>query len=299
MRIPHLLSLALVPFIFLPSKGQDTTQGQGNEKALSFGLNAGLRTAWTSSGSLKSFQERNPNSDLLNRDLSHYKNTSNKGTMTTPELSLSFGKGICEKEEGLGNLNPRLRIGLSFFSGAGVESTVSSGATARVDTLRSNTSDRELYVDSLHSERYSMSRRSDHLRLSASLLLGTAPEARWSFYGGLGLKAGISFNNRTRIFYSETGRKTLTSKDGSTYRSKGFEHLDGERETFRNKPGFGASAYLPIGVDLRLGKDGTFLEGFHLFYQASPAMNLTYSKETGSLFNPSLTHGLGLRYRWG
>jgi hypothetical protein len=72
-----------------------------------------------------------------------------------------------------------------------------------------------------------------------------------------------------------------------------------ESERFNNQTSFGLLAYLPLGLDFRLGKNQEFWKRLHLFYEISPGLNMTFIPELNTATNIAIRNGLGLRVSWG
>jgi hypothetical protein len=68
-----------------------------------------------------------------------------------------------------------------------------------------------------------------------------------------------------------------------------------EIEEFPNKNNFGFSAYIPLGINLRLGNKIEFWKKVNLFYEIRPNINITYVPELRTVTNAFLQVGCGFR----
>jgi hypothetical protein len=162
------------------------------------------------------------------------------------------------------------------------------------DTLISTQTGDAYYVDSVDAKNLNMSYTADQLRLDGSLIFRTDPAARWSLHAGIGLSAGMSMNAQTEILYMHKKYTEMQFVEFSN--GDGFYDTDNfESENFRNKPSFGFSAYVPMGIDFRMGNKREFWKHTHLFYEMGPGVNVTVIPEMRTLTNMSLRHGFGLR----
>ena len=67
-----------------------------------------------------------------------------------------------------------------------------------------------------------------------------------------------------------------------------------ESETIINKRNIAMSAYVPLGLDFRIGKNNKFFNHIHLFTEFRPTVNVTSVPEMGNFFayGYQLTSGL-------
>jgi hypothetical protein len=69
------------------------------------------------------------------------------------------------------------------------------------------------------------------------------------------------------------------------------------QKAFRKKQ-YDFGAYLPLGVDFRIGNKRDFWKRIHLFYEARPSINMTAIPELRTITNASIFHGLGVKVKW-
>ncbi|HIA37638.1 MAG TPA: hypothetical protein EYN89_13130 [Flavobacteriales bacterium] len=244
-------------------------------------------------GSLTDFRMLAPQSVLLNSDFSDY--SSSSLYESTQAHSMMMGLKFRVKEDPSKESNSQLRIGLSYFSGTTRGFFYKDSERKTFDTLVSNQTGQVYYIDSITSESTSMDYSSEQLRFEGSLLFSTDQAARWSFFTGIGFSAGISINTQTDVNKLIT---TYQEINGKTYYNGENLNSSSERdnEQFRNKGNFGASAYIPIGIDFRIGKKGELCKRTHLFYELRPNINITSIPELRTYANTNIQHGIGLKF---
>ncbi len=242
-------------------------------------------------GSLDDFRKLAPQSQSLKRDYDKYQRTSYYSSNSTGFFSQAIGIDL----KGRGNnASPLLRLGIIFSGGTALAENLNLNERFPYDTLVSAQTGQVFYRDSTFSETVDMTYTSQQLMLDAALIWRTNSEARWSLYGGVGLSAGVSYNNVTRIVTSQY----------SDIPSPGFYNPSDddiqrrpEGETIKNDPGFMAHAYLPIGVDFRLGNK-PFWQRLHVLYELRPGFTFQDIPEIKLYVSPTLAQVFGLRVVW-
>lgn len=249
--------------------------------------------------SLADFKKLAPESVLLNNNFSGYKTRSGYASAGNTMFSVLLGVRFLDKNKNTYKANPILRIGISYFTGAQLSGTIFSEEKKTFDTLRSATTSETVYIDSTHTKEYGMNYSSEQLRLDASLLFSTNPSARWKFYSGIGITTGLSFNAQTIIYYSESESKEMRNANEPTY-GYGYSSYGTSittSETIKNKGNFAMSAYIPLGVDFRIGRR-EFWKRTHLFYEFRPSINYVSIPELQTIVNAHLVQGLGFKVTW-
>ena len=69
-------------------------------------------------------------------------------------------------------------------------------------------------------------------------------------------------------------------------------------EYYKNKNNFGFSAYIPMGIDFRIGRKRKFWKQIHLFLELRPGINGTSIPELRTIVNSSMQYGFGLKVSW-
>ena len=253
--------------------------------------------------SLSDFKQLAPTSVLLNE----FPNSSIQGGKSLNSnqfYSLLIGLQLKNKSNASYKGSPILRLGISSGYSTTISNSYQLQTSARYDTITFSQSGTTLFIDSTFSEYNSMNYSAHQIKLNASLNFTTKPEKRWSLFGGIGLAAGVSVDAKTDVYRSinrnvgiAVGQQINSPYSYNTNMSNGyFTGADWKYETFKNKTNTTLSAFLPIGVDLRLGKLRDFYKKIHLFYEFRPTVTYTFVPELRSFCNLSLQHSLGIRY---
>ena len=253
-----------------------------------------------SNGTLAEFKTLAPESVLLNNDMTGFSQRNGFMSTGTSVFSVMLGIQFSDKQKTIYKANPLLRIGISYFSGTSLTNSLFKEVRRPYDTLTSTQTGQTIYIDSVTTERYRMNYLSDQIRIDGSLIFRTNPEARWSWYAGIGISAGLSINAKTEISYDTEGVKETSSSSGGTSHSfEGYFGSDNRKvEFFRNKNNFGVSTYIPMGVDFRIGKKSEFWKMTHLFYELRPGINITSIPELRTMTNAYFQQGIGVRVSW-
>ena len=245
---------------------------------------------------LDDFMKLAPNSKLLKNDFSQYEQYQSFGYNSSSMLSVNMGIHFGNKQGTTYRPNPLLRVGFTYFNSSVLSTYLSNTQTVRADTLLSNQTGQAVYVDSTINRSYNMQYSSDQLRLDVSLNFRTDPAARWSFYSGIGLAAGVSLRATTSIYYSTYA--SLQSNSNYYYPYVDSYNDSFTSEVLQNEMNFGFNAYVPLGLDFRMGKKRPFWKRTHLFYEVRPGVNFTSIPELSTMANVSVQHGLGIRINW-
>lgn len=265
-------------------------------------IQAGISHGGDVTGTFSDFQKLAPNSALLKNDFTDYEWWDRSTYQSSSEIfSLLLGIQFSNKEKAAYKTNPKLRLGLTYLSESGISGSLTRFRTQTIDTLSSDQSDREVYVDSVNSSNYNMNYDYEQLRLDASLLFRTNPEQRFSLFAGIGMTAGISINSGTEIIHYKSTRTELRDPN-SIYHSSytNLSSMDSERqsENFQNQTNYGFSAYVPLGIDFRMGNKREFWKRLHLFYEARPGISFIAIPELETITSTTVQQGLGVRVSW-
>jgi hypothetical protein len=252
------------------------------------------------SGALTDFKALAPQSVLLNKDFTGYSSYNRAGLSGNTMYSVMLGIQFSDKQKTTYKSNPRLRLGINYFSGTTLTGNLFEGDRKTYDTLTSTQTGQTVYIDSVTRRSSRMNYSSEQLRFDGSLIFRTNPEARWSLFTGIGITAGLSINAHTDIYYSKYDMTVARYSNGNSFSSSYSSNSEGniKTERFRNKNNFGLSTYIPMGIDFRIGKKREFWKRTHLFYELRPGINITSIPELRTITTASLQHGLGLKVSW-
>lgn len=236
--------------------------------------------------SIANFKTLNPQSVLLNTDFSTYNSSTGEasimGQAFIANVALTKIKSDNPEKKAVG----QLRLGLSY-QGTTISNSLSKTDRMPYDTLTSSQTGQTVVLDSVKRYNYNMNYTTQEVRLDVSYIYRTNPSARWSVYGGAGIEVGKSIISYSTIFYSE-GTSTQGMMNNSNYSSStsGKNKIE---ERFINKSGFGYAAYMPLGLDFRIGQKREFFKQLHLFVEMRPYINYMNIPEIGSF------GGLGMK----
>lgn len=145
-----------------------------------------------------------------------------------------------------------------------------------------------------------------HLQLQTDFVFRFFPDERLSFYSGIGAGLGISFDNSITISkntwrYNEVVFQQQSSDSASPPINSAIQFVTYDdykpenTESFRIKSATSLFVYVPVGIDLSLGKS-EFWAKHHLFYEGQLTLRFSdsYLGEKSTLFR--LRHGLGYRF---
>jgi hypothetical protein len=259
-----------------------------------FYVQLGLHTQFEQNGTLEDFRFLAPRSDLLMGDFTGYDQSSGNITSTTSIFSMKLGLDFANKDKTAYRKNPQLRLGLSYFTGSGISGGLTRTDRKPYDTLTSGQTGQAYCVDSVSTKTYYLNYTSQQIRFTASVNFRTNPQARWSLYAGIGISAGMSLHTETDISYINDKYTEVLFENGNNYTTMPWQP-ENKTQSFGNRNNFGFSAFIPMGIDFRLGKKNEFWKHIHLFYELGPGLNINVIPELGAITNASLQHGLGLK----
>lgn len=264
-----------------------------------FYVQPGLVLQGNTNANLADFQKMAPQSSILKTDLSGYNKSGGFGFDADAMLTVLMGIQFSDKQRTAYKKNPLLRVGVSYLSGGIINGYFNQDMTKPYDTLTSSQTGQVVYRDSIINRSVSMNYRSQQIRLDASFIFRTNPEARWSLYAGIGLTAGVSLNASTNISYSSSNTISSDNNSNGVFFGGYYSGPSNYRtENHKNSTNLGASVYIPMGVDFRLGRKREFWKRTHLFYEARPGINMNSIPELGTILNATVQQGLGLRVSW-
>jgi hypothetical protein len=247
-------------------------------------------------GTIAEFQKLAPGSELLKADFTGYNQYNDYISSVNGMFAVNLGFRFGNSARTAYKKNPLLRLGFSYFNTTDLANNLSQTTTFRSDTLVSTGSGQVYYIDSTIYRSYNMRHTSDQLRLDVSLIYRTDPKARWQFYGGVGLTAGASLKSYTTIDYMVGSN--LESVNYYFYPIYSDQVSDYKNEYFRNSADFGMSAYVPLGLDFRMGKKRAFWKRTHLFYEVRPGASFSSIGDLSTFANISVQQGLGIKVNW-
>lgn len=262
-----------------------------------YSIQTGLFGGSPANSSLADFYILAPNSVLLNSNLIPEPNTyyphhyaSRPNTMFSAMLGFQFS----DKQKTKYNKNIQLRVGITYSHNSVLSGGLFNTERKTFDTLTSSQTGASTYLDSVITKSLNMNYSSEQLRLDGALIFSTNTDARFSLFSGIGLTAGFSFNSKTTIKYNT--HYQIENRVPNDY----TRHIDSfsgssETEVISNKNNFGFSAYIPLGVNVKLGYKTEFWKKVNLFYEIRPSINITYIPELRTVTNSFVHFGGGFK----
>lgn len=277
-----------------------TTSGVKRFRINEFQLLTGTFLSNDYSVTLDEFRQLAPNSEVLKSNFAGYSSYNGANFMSNRRSTFSalLGIQLSNKDKSGYMDNPLLRVGVSYISGQSFSRTYYNSQRKAFDTFISSQTGEMIFRDSVDSHSAGMTYSSDQLRIDASFIYRTNPQARWSLSAGFGVSAGVSISARTRVYEYNGSYTEIRYPNYQSYSSYYFMHSSGEEQEYRNKANFGASAYIPLGVNFRIGKNREFWKRVNLFYEMRPGISISSVPELRTETAASMQQGLGLRVTW-
>ncbi len=300
MNLPNILQVAFLLSCYSSLQAQEEQAKKIKRVSVhDFYFQPGLLGQANAIGELSDFKTLAPQSVLLKNNVSDFQQSSGFNYDASTMLSVMLGLQFSDKQKTRYKPNPLLRLGFSYFSATNVTAGLYKETRKPYDTLTSAQTGQVTYIDSVTTRSYNMNYASQQLRLDGSLIFRTNPESRWSLFAGIGITAGLSINANTTISYSKYDISQIRYADETPPSSSSYYNSNnGKTENYRNKTNFGFSAYIPAGVDFRIGKKREFWKRTHLYYELRPGINTIAIPELRAITGASFQQGIGLRVSW-
>lgn len=173
--------------------------------------------------------------------------------------------------------------------------------TVRIDTLyQASTGAIYGFIDSTERFYTNGYYRATTLKVDVSHVWSTGWDRRFNLYTGIGVNAGVNLAPKTQIVSNRWSSAELIDADGQVISSTGTYNssVDFQRETYYNKTGWTAAAYLPIGWDFRVGQKREYLKNLHFFSEIRPTLNYVRVPETRGYLFPTIQSTMGLKWCW-
>jgi hypothetical protein len=219
-------------------------------------------------------------------DFSSGENMNSSGIVSV-KLGLNFGSQDGTKRKFL----PQLRLGLSYSGSTLFDGYMSYEKRTPYDTLISVHNGDQYFIDSVTRYDLNMSYKYEQLRLDAACIFRTPETHKFTLYGGIGINGGVLMNPRTTISHSRSSY--IDNMFNYDFSDSKYENL--MDETTGNKWGYVFAAYVPLGMDLQLGRKNEFMKHIHLFYEMNFGLNFTHIPELKTYTNMSMSHAFGIR----
>ncbi len=274
-------------FILAIGTGVYSQEKSPKLRVTEFYLQHGLMHQLPEHGTITDFRTLAKGSVILGQDLSGFSESRfdlmnrRSNSLLAVQLGLQFAK----------RSNPLFRVGFNYFSSSFISGSLRKTDSYITDTLVSTQTGAQQVVVTTDSKSVRMNQTSQQFRFDAALLFRTNTSARWSLYSGIGVTFGYAFNTKTRIQFEEN-KSESNGNSAYYYPILGSTDIN---EVYRNRNFSTFSAYLPLGVDFRIGKKREFWNRLHLFGEFRPSLNYAKIPELRRILNPATTQTLGIK----
>jgi len=276
----------IVPVI--NSTGQTTNAVPPRVEVKEVSVMGGFMVLPSYGNTITMFNQLAPNSNLLSLDLSEFTESSEFPVHTLGVFNTAFSLKFNAKD-GSEKRNPLLRLGITYQGGRLLDKSMKYETRTPYDTLTSNQTGTEVYVDSVYSNTIDMKYRTSQVMADIAVIWRSNPDFLLSLYGGLGFAGGISFDNRTII----SGWESNYISNGGGYGDRSGE----SREVFRNKSAYSALAYLPIGAGIRMSKSG-FWQNIVFGVEMRPGISIISIPELETYISAVFPVSFGCKVSW-
>ena len=235
-----------------------------------------------------------PGSTLLAVDLSDHSFSNNTYVEGTGLFDMAISLHPWQKDAGHG---PELRLGLLYGGRAYQGAQFYRIDRTPYDTLTSNQTGEQYFVDSVNSSTYWINSSSERFGLNSSLLWRTS--GRWSIYGGVGIAGGLLVNARTEVWHDlYSGVSGQVDQYANAPYGYGPSHgYAATGENFRNGTGWWLAFYTPVGLDFQIARTSPFWSRVHLFTEVRPQVAFQGSPELGTSTGFGVQSVFGVRFR--
>lgn len=285
-----LLMLCLVSLAF--AQAQTLTTPPVKRVAVSnVSIQTGFIYTQETTSNLEDYKTLAPQSHLLQQDFSSFSSISYQPLTTSPYISVCMGLQFGDKQKTTYKKNPILRLGLTYLGGKTMYSIKNKVETYAYDTLVSLQTGQQYFIDSVSYRQIRTHYSYEQLLIDAALLYRTNPSARWSLSIGVGGMARFSLKANANISYSKS--EQVSTPRGINFYSQyyGFS----QSEILKSNTNMGLSAYIPMGIDMRIANKNTFWNKIHLFYEVRPTIGVLKIQQLPTIVQSSIQQGFGIK----
>jgi hypothetical protein len=193
----------------------------------------------------------------------------------------------------------QVRVGLLYSGGSWLRTGGFREVKTRLDTLTSPNTGASVYHDSIYRREIFMNYRSERIMLDVMLVVPLFTGTRIFPYWGVGVTGGSTFNNFTIIQDKETIKKEYNSSphSGSSnpFYSYGPSNGVDRQETVKNKSTLVTAFYVPMGLDLTIGKNHPILKRISLIAEIKAGIQSVFIPELYTIHKGFMQSSFGLR----
>jgi hypothetical protein len=249
--------------------------------------------------SIRDFRVLAPGATVLQEDFP-LPNLHRMGMNTNPFFAMHtyFHPFAQKKTESIRRV--QLRAGIFYAANSWLRLYGYDRSEVRIDTLASSATSNVVYLDSIYERNLQIDYRSERIMLDLMAIVPVFSGTRIFPYWGIGLSAGATFNNRTQVSDYERIREVYTEKaipfqsnDVYTYNFWGHS---GNVETFRNKPAFVSAFYIPLGIDLKIGRKHPVLKRISLIAEVRVGIQSIFIPELYAIHKGFMQNAFGFRF---
>jgi len=194
--------------------------------------------------------------------------------------ALSFSVGIPLKIFKTEKFKNVLRFGYDGLGKIGLGSGIYEENRVRLDSTYYQQYNASLVKDSVYVDQNGALITGKIHQIKLDMLFRFRPDKRFAFYSGIGMGVALTANRKVDVVKSKGSYSEVTSfivdssassgqnsnyTNGNSYYHHQYEEEEVARESFKLKNGYSFFAYVPFGVDWRIGNKSKVLKRFHLF----------------------------------
>lgn len=187
------------------------------------------------------------------------------------------------------------QVGIGFNTINWINMSMYRETRQRADTIFDSNGDVIRYRDTVSYDSQSLSLESDRISVNGVMMLRLNERKRWSFFTGIALSAGLTFNNQLYIGnYSSTGIIEYDPGSNQTFEYNSINLSSSREENYRFDPSWSVSGYIPLGIDFRLSRyqQNSLI---HLFVEGRVGLTHVDFREVRSITGGFFNGNLGIR----
>jgi hypothetical protein len=262
---------------------------------------AGIEFPVPSAVSVKEFQGLIPESEILKRDLTGF-NGANDFFSFAPgsRFSAILSHRVRDDRKQRYRSHFEIRTGVSLAAVNELNMNLSKRERKTFDTLTSAVSGAAFLMDSIYDSYINIGRRSNYASIDLAAIWHTNPNKTVRFYIGGGLMGGIGFGGQYSIWqYDRESTEIRTGSNLSnnpSYAWYGDDPSD-KAETFRTDASWAIAAYVPVGMEIRLGKNPERIwQHLSLTYESRRGVVVTNISGLGTISGLYFSTNGGVKY---
>ena len=249
-----------------PSSSQSSSIGRVGVDNLTIGL--GIHGQWQQDLPIEDFRQMAPESRLLRQDFSTLTRDSWQRLEGALLLRTTIGINLLRERPERRRDSPQFSLGITYLDA--VQRSAFFYRTNRWphDTVVSSTTGEIHVIDSVEDLSFTMRYISNELLLDVCLIWRSDKKAKASLLTGVGVSVGTSVMAATEIIYYVAEYTEIRGQGPDTFNAT----IDSEQ--FRNRSNLSCSLWMPLGIEMRIGREGAALNRVYLTYSITPEMRI-------------------------